>query len=122
LDSSPPIAPCKGRQAEDGIAWCTSRPQAERDLVDVGVLDMSKTFFSAIKAIVGDHVPGIDRFQVVQQAVRALEEVLRSVLKQLDPEEAKARKQLRKRGLKSADPLQGDELIARSEWRRRFPQ
>ena len=31
----------------------------------------------------------IDRFHVVQQAVSALDEVLRSVQKQLDPEEAK---------------------------------
>jgi transposase len=47
---------------------------------------------------------------------------LRSVQKQLDPEEAKALKKLRKRWLKSADQLQVDELIARYEWRRRFPQ
>jgi transposase len=122
LDSGHPIATFKGRQAEDVIAWFTSRPQAERDLVEVVVLDMSKTFFSAIKAIFGDHVQVIDRFHVVQQAVSALDEVLRSVQKQLDPEEAKALKKLRKRWLKSADQLQVDELIARYEWRRRFPQ
>jgi transposase len=122
LDSGHPIATFKGRQAEDVIAWFTSRPQAERDLVEVVVLDMSKTFFSAIKAIFGDHVHVIDRFHVVQQAVSALDEVLRSVQKQLDPEEAKALKKLRKRWLKSADQLQVDELIARYEWRRRFPQ
>jgi hypothetical protein len=58
----------------------------------------------------------------VQQAVSALDEVRRSVPKQLDPEEAKARKKLRKRWLKSADQLQVDEWIARYEWRRRFPQ
>ena len=122
LDSGHPIATFKGRQAEDVIAWFTSRPQAERDLVEVVVLDMSKTFFSAIKAIFGDHVQVIDRFHVVQQAVSALDEVLRSVQKQLDPEEAKALKKLRKRWLKSADQLQVDELIARYEWRQRFPQ
>src|SRR4029077_4922379 len=111
LDSGHPIATFKGRQAEDVIAWFTSRPQAERDLVEVVVLDMSKTFLSAIKAIFGDHVQVIDRFHGVQQAVSALDEVLRSVPKQLDPEEAKALKKLRKRWLKSADQLQVDELI-----------
>jgi len=44
------------------------------------------------------------------------------VQKQLDPEEAKALKKLRKRWLKSADQLHVDELIARYEWRRRFPK
>ncbi len=37
-------------------------------------------------------------------------------------EEAKALKKLRKRWLKSADQLNVDELIARYEWRRRFPE
>jgi transposase len=122
LDSGQPIATCKGRQAEDVIAWFNSRPQAERDRVEVVVLDMSKTFFAAVKAVFGDRVHVIDRFHVVQQAVSALDEVLRSVQKQLDPEEAKALKKLRKRWLKSADQLQVDALIARYEWRRRFPQ
>jgi transposase len=83
---------------------------------------MSKPFFAAVKAVFGDHVHVIDRFHVVQQAVSALDEVLRSVQKQLDHEEAKALKKLRKRWLKSADQLNVDELIARYEWRRRFPQ
>ena len=83
---------------------------------------MSKTFFAAVKAVFGDHAHVIDRFHVVQQAVSALDEVLRSVQKQLDPEEAKELKKLRKRCLKSAEQLQGDELIARYEWRRRLPQ
>ena len=122
LDSGQPIATFKGRRAEDVIAWFNSRPQAERDRVEVVVLDMSKTFFGAVKAVFGDQVHVIDRFHVVQQAVSALDEVLRSVQKQLDPEEAKELKKLRKRWLKSADQLQGDELIARYEWRRRFPQ
>ena len=122
LDSGHPIATFKGRQAEDVIAWFNSRPQAERDRVEVVVLDMSKPFFAAVKAVFGDPVHVIDRFHVVQQAVSALDEVLRSVQKQLDPEEAKALKKLRKRWLKSADQLQVDELIARYEWRRRVPQ
>src|SRR5262249_58789330 len=96
LDSGHPIATFKGRQAEDVIAWFTSRPQAARDLVEVVVLEMSKTFLSAIKAICGDHVHVSDRFQVVPQAVSALDEVVRSVQKPLDPEEAKALKKLRK--------------------------
>jgi transposase len=122
LDSGHPITTFKGRQAEDVIAWFHSRPQAERDRVEVVVLDMSKPFFAAVKAVFGDHVHVIDRFHVVQQAVSALDEVLRSVQKQLAPEEAKALKKLRKRWLKSADQLNVDELIARYEWRRRFPQ
>ena len=39
----------------------------------------------------------IDRFHVVQQAVGTLDEVLHSVQKRLDAEEAKALKKLRKR-------------------------
>src|SRR5712691_11399713 len=122
LDSGQPIATFKGRRADEVIAWFKSRPQAELDRVEVVVLDMSKTFFAAIKEVFGDKVHVIDRFHVVQQAVEVLDEVLRSVQKQLDPEEAKALKKLRKRWLKSADQLNVDELIARYEWRRRFPK
>jgi transposase len=121
LDSGQPIATFKGRRAEDVIAWCNSRPQAERDRVEIVVLDMSKAYFAAVKAVFGEQVHVIDRFHVVQQAVDALDEVLRSVQRQLDPEEAKALKKLRKRWLKSADQLHVDELITRYEWRRRFP-
>ena len=121
LDSGQPIATFKGRRAEDVIAWCNSRPQAERDRVEVVVGDMSKAYFAAVKAVFGEQVHVIDRFPVVQQAVEALDEVLRSVQRQLDPEEAKALKKLRKRWLKSADQLHVDALIARYEWRRRFP-
>jgi transposase len=121
LDSGQPIATFKGRRAEDVIAWCHSRPQAERARVEVVVLDMSKAYFAAVKAVFGEQVHVIDRFHVVQQAVDALDEVLRSVQRQLDPEEAKALKKRRKRWLKSADQLNVDELIARYEWRRRFP-
>jgi transposase len=122
LDSGHPMATFKGRRAEDVIAWFNSRPQAERDRVEVVVLDRSKPFFAAVKAVFGDKVHVIDRFHVVQQAVSALDEVLRSVQKQRDQEEAKDLKKLRKRWLKSADQLQVDELIARYEWRRRFPE
>jgi transposase len=121
LDSGKPIATFKGRRAEEVIAWFNSRPQAERERVEVVVLDMSQTFCAAIKEVFGDTVHVIDRFHVVQQAVSALDEVLRAVQKQLDPEEAKALKKLRKRWLKSTDQLNVDELIARYEWRRRFP-
>jgi transposase len=121
LDTGKPIATFKGRRADEVIAWFNSRPQAERDRVEVVVLDMSKAYFAAVKAVFGEQVHVIDRFHVVQQAVEALDEVLRSVQRQLDPEEAKVLKKLRKRWLKSADQLNVDELIARSEWRRRFP-
>ncbi len=121
VDKGQPIATCKGRRADEVMAWFMSRPQDERDRVEVVVLDMSKPFFSAVKAVFGDKVHVIDRFHVVQQAVSALDAVLRSVQKQLDHEEAKDLKKLRKRWLKSADQLNVDELIARYEWRRRFP-
>ena len=122
LDKGRPVATFKGRRAEEVIAWFKHRPQAELDRVEVVVLDMSKTYASAIQELFGETVHVIDRFHVVQLAVDALDEVLRSVHKQLDPEEAKALKKLRRRWLKSANQLNVDELIARYEWRRRFPQ
>ena len=122
LEKGQPIATFKGRGAAEVMAWFKSRPQDERDRVEVVVLDMSKTFFAAVKAIFGDRVHVIDRFHVVKQAVDALDEVLRSVQKQLDQDDAKALKKLRKRWLKSADQLNVDALIARYEWRRRFPE
>ena len=122
LDKGRPIATVKGRRAEDVIAWFKRRPQAELERVDVVVLDMSKTYAAAIQELFGESVQVIDRFHVVKLAVEALDEVLRSVQKQLDPAEAKAMKKLRRRWLKSANQLGVDELIARCEWRRRFPQ
>lgn len=71
---------------------------------------MSKAFFAAIKEVFGDQVHVIDRFHVVQQAVEALDAVLGAVKKQLDKDEAKELKKLRKRWLKSADQLNVDEL------------
>ena len=122
LDKGRPIATFKGRRAEDIIAWFKRRPQAELERVEVVVLDMSKTYASAIQDLFGESVQVIDRFHVVKLAVDALDEVLRSVQKQLDPEEAKELKKLRRRWLKSANQLNVDALIARYEWRRRFPQ
>jgi transposase len=122
LDKGRPIATFKGRRAEDVIAWFKSRPQAELDRVEVVVLDMSKTYASAIQELFGESVQVIDRFHVVKLAVDALDEVLRSVHKQLNPEDAKALKKLRRRWLKSANQLNVDELMARYDWRRRFPQ
>ena len=122
LDKGRPIATFKGRRVDDVMAWFKSRPPAELARVEVVVLDMSKTYASAIKALFGESVQVIDRFHVVKLAVDALDEVLRSVQKQLDPEEAKTLKKLRRRWLKSANQLDVDELIARYEWRRRFPQ
>lgn len=122
LDKGRPIATCKGRRVDDVLAWFKSRPPAELDRVEVVVLDMSKTYASAIKELFGESVQVIDRFHVVKLAVDALDEVLRSVQKHLDPQEAKTLKKLRRRWLKSANQLDVDELIARYEWRRRFPQ
>jgi len=122
LDKGRPVATCKGRRAEAVIAWFKHRPQAELDRVAVVGLDRSKTYASAIQELVGETVHVIDRFHVMPLAVDALDEVLRSVHKQRDPEEAKALKKLRRRWLKSANQRNVDELIARYEWRRRFPQ
>jgi transposase len=83
LDKGRPVATCKGRRAEEGIAWCKHCPQAERDRVEVVVLDMSKTSASAIQELFGETGQVSDRFHVVQLAVDALDEVLRSVHKQL---------------------------------------
>jgi transposase len=121
LDKGKPIATFKGRRAEDVIAWFTSRPRDERDRVEVVVLDMSKASFAAIKEVFGDQVHVIDRFHVVQQAVEALDAVWGSVKTQLDKDEAKELKKLRKRWLQSTDQRNVDELIARYEWQRRFP-
>jgi transposase len=122
LDKGRPIATFKGRRAEEVLAWFRSRPKAELKRVEVVVLDMSKTYASAMGELFGESVQVIDRFHVVKLAVDALDEVLRSVQKQLDREEAKELKKLRRRWLKSANQLNVDELIARYEWRRRFPQ
>jgi transposase len=117
-----PLATCKGRRAADGIAWFQSRPQAERDQGEVGGMDMSKTDAWAIQHLFGEKVHVIDRFHVVPLAVGAREGVLRSVRQQLAVEEATALKKLRKRWLQSANQLDVDELLARYEWRRRFPE
>ena len=122
VDKGKPIVTFKGRRADDVVAWFRSRPQEELARVEVVVLDMSKTYAAAIQEVFGDQVQVIDRFHVVQQAVDALDSVLRSVKNQLNPDEAKELKKLRKRWLKSADQLDVDELIARYDWRRRFPE
>jgi transposase len=122
LDKGRPIATFKGRRAEEVLAWFRRRPPAELERVEVVVMDMSKTYASAIQELFGESVQVIDRFHVVKLAVNALDEVLRSVQKQLDLNEAKELKKLRRRWLKSTNQLNVDELIARYEWRRRFPQ
>jgi len=121
LDKGRPIATFKGRRADDVIAWFKSRPQEELARVQVVVLDMSKTYFGAIQEVFGDQVQVIDRFHVVQQAVDALDAVLSAVKTQLDTDEAKELKKLRKRWLKSSEQLNVDEIIARYDWQRRFP-
>ena len=122
VDKGQPIVTFPGRRADEVVAWFRSRPHEELRRVAVVVVDMSKAFFAAIKAVCGDQVHVIDRLHVVQQAVEALDAVLGSVKKQRDADEAKALQKLRKRWLKSADQLKVDELIARDEWQRRFPE
>jgi transposase len=122
LDKGRPISTFTGRRVADVVAWFTSRPQAELARVEVVVLDMSKAFYASIHQVFGDQVEVIDRFHVVQQAVGALDRVLRSIKTQLAPEEAKELKKLRKRWLKLPNQLEVDELLARADWRRRFPE
>jgi transposase len=122
LDKGRPITTFTGRRVEDVVAWFTSRPQAELERVEVVILDMSKSFYASIHQVFGDQVAVIDRFHVVQQAVGALDGVLRSIKTQLEPEEAKELKKLRKRWLKLPNQLEMDELMARADWRRRFPE
>ena len=122
VDKGKPIVTFKGRRADDVVAWFRSRPQEELARVEVVVLDMSKTYAAAIQEVFGDQGQVIDRFHVVQQAVDALDSVLRSVKNQRNQDEAKALKKLRKRWRKSADQRDVDELIARYDWRRRFPE
>ena len=122
LDKGRPITTFTGRRVADVVAWFTSRPQAELERVEVVVLDMSKSFYASLHQVFGDQVEVIDRFHVVQQAVGALDGVLLSIKTQLEPEEAKELKKLRKRWLKLPNQLEVDELIARADWRRRFPE
>jgi transposase len=122
LDKGRPITTFKGRRVEDVVAWFTSRPQAELARVEVVVLDMSKSFSASLHQVFGDQVEVIDRFHVVQQAVGALDGVLRSSKTQLEPEEAKELKKLRKRWLKLPNQLEVEEVMARADWRRRFPE
>ncbi|HVI77823.1 MAG TPA: ISL3 family transposase [Candidatus Acidoferrum sp.] len=121
LDKGRPITTFTGRRVEDVVAWFTSRPQAELERVEVVVLDMSKALYASIHQVFGDQVEVIDRCHVVQQAVGALDGVWRSIKTQLEPEEAKELKKLRKRWLKLPNQWEVDELMARADWRRRFP-
>ena len=122
LDKGRPITTLTGRRVADVVAWFTSRPQAELARVEVVVLDMSKSFYASLHQVFGDQVEVIDRFHVVQRAVGALDGVLRSIKTQLEPEEAKELKKLRKRWLKLPNQLEVEELMARADWRRRFPE
>ncbi len=122
LETGRPITTFKGRRVDDVVKWFKSRPQKELDQVKVVVLDMSKTFYSAIQEVFGDQVQVIDRFHIVKKAVDALDSVLRSVQKHLNSEETKELKQLRRRWLSSPNQLDMDELIARADWRRRFAE
>jgi transposase len=122
LDKGRPMTTFTGRRVEDVVAWFTSRPQAELERVEVVVLDMSKSFYASIHQVFGDQVEVIDRFHVVQLAVGALAGVWRSIKTQLEPEEAKELKKLRKRWLKLPNQLEMDALMARADWRWRFPE
>jgi transposase len=121
MDTGKPIVTFQGRRADDVVAWLRSRPQEALARVEVVVADMAKPYAAAIKEVFGEQVQVIDRFHVVPQAVDAFDAVLRAVKNQLDKDEAKELKKLRKRWLKSSNQLHVDEIIARYDWCRRFP-
>ncbi len=85
VETGKPIVTFQGRRADDVVAWFRSRPQEELARVEVMVADMAKPYAAAIKEVFGDQVQVIDHFHVVQQAVEALDTVLRAVKNQLDP-------------------------------------
>jgi transposase len=122
LDKGRPITTLTGRRVADVVAWCTSRPQAALERVEVVVLAMSKALYASIHQVFGDQGAVMDRFHMVQLAVGALDGVLRSIKTPLEPEEAKERKKLRKRWLKLPNQREMDALMARADWRRRFPE
>src|SRR6266478_2618911 len=61
LDKGRPITTWKGRRIEDVLAWFTSRPQDDLDGVAMVGLDMSKSFYSSLREVCGDHVQVIER-------------------------------------------------------------
>ena len=63
----------------------------------------------------------IDRFHVVKQAVEALDGVLRSIKNSLSRGSQRAQKASQTLA-EVANQLDVDELIARADWRRRFPE
>jgi transposase len=122
VDTGRPMVTFPGRRADDVVAWLRSRPPEELARVAVVVADRAKPYAAAMKEVFGEQVQGIDRFHVVQQAVEVLEAGLRAVKNQLAQDEAKELQKLRKRWLKSSDQLNVDEIIARYDWCRRFPE
>jgi len=99
------------------------KPPARRTRESRGCgLGYVQGILSVAPPVFGDQVEVIDRCHVVQQAVGALDGVLRSIKTQLKPEEAKELKKLRKRWLKLPNQLEVDELLARADWRQRFPE
>ena len=121
VDQGRPITTFQGRRVEDVVSWVNSRPQAALDGVEGVVWDMSKSCYASIRQVCGAQVEVSDRFHVVPQAVGALDGVVRSVQKQRNRDEATELTKLRTRWLKWPTQLEGDELIARADWRRRFP-
>lgn len=122
LDTRRVITTFKGRDKATVVNWFRSRPAEEIAAVKSVVIDMSKPFAAALREVFGEHVVIIDRFHVMQQAVDALDQVLRSVAKKLDKDEAKELKKMRRRWLKSADKLEVEEFVQRATWLVRFPE
>jgi transposase len=58
------------RRAEDIIAWFKRRPQAELERVEVVVLDMSKTYASAIQDLFGPAVVNGQKLAVAITSLR----------------------------------------------------
>jgi transposase len=106
LEKGRPLTPCKGRRGEAVGRWCKSRPQAARDGVEVVVRERSTSLYASIRQVFGAQGEGMDRCPVVQQAVGALDRVVRSGQKPRNLHEAQERTKLRTRWLQLPHQLE----------------
>jgi transposase len=117
-----PVVVLPGRSKDELVSWFRNRPKEELALVKAVVTDMSSVYAAAVREVFGEEMLIVDRFHVVKLAVDALEEGARALRKELDKEEAKRMKKLRKLWLKPWQQLDFSLLMDRLEWLRRFPQ
>jgi len=110
----------EGRSKDAVVAWLRSHTAEELAAVEVVVTDMSSVYAAAVREVFGDRVLVIDRFHVINLAVKALEEVRRVMQKQLSPEEAKQLKKMRQLWLKPVKDLTLEQWLTRLNWLEHF--